>query len=205
MNGTLKLNASLRNRLIGKFRIRRCSLIGTEARCSERCLKDDLAVDRKRLFAHVSQTQSHFFRMDQFEIVSIRIGAAAKDLSFIRELERRVVREAWTELQKLSLFLAVTLDHPFHLRTRPYKAHLAKEDIKKLRKLIQLILAKKSPHLRDPGIIIGRGGWPLVRSHDHRAELQQQERSSNTPCASAAVYHWPRTIQREKQSVRKHH
>src|SRR6266550_3445597 len=66
-----------------------------------------------------SQTESHFFRMDFFKVVLVRISAASQNLSLIEKPYRCIVGNARPRIEDGPLFLRVHLHSPRDLRSWP--------------------------------------------------------------------------------------
>src|SRR5262245_25851015 len=102
--------------------------------------------------AHIEEPEAALPRSNELVIALIRIGRVFQDLTFIREDDRRKVRDPRTFVQKMPLFGSVLCNILRHLRARPDETHVAFEHVPELRQFIELEPAYESTEDRYPSI-----------------------------------------------------
>lgn len=109
-------------------------------------------------------------------VVLLGVGGLLQKLVLVAVADGSHVSDAGTDIQDMQLFRGVEVDVLPNLWSGTYQAHVPDENVDELRQLVQLVLADVIAGTGHPRVMSADGDKSLlVRTHPHRAELEQAE------------------------------
>ena len=123
-------------------------------------------------------------------VVLLGVRGLLQKLVLVAVADGGHVGDTGTDIQDMQLLGSVEVDILPDLGPRTDQAHVPDENIDKLRKFVQLVLADEIAGAGHPRIMSADGDKPLfVRAHPHRAELEQAEVLIAAPYPDLTVEH----------------
>ena len=138
--------------------------------------EDDFKVFDERMVGNVLEVDAELVLHHYIAVVLLGVGGLLQKFVLVAVADGSHVSDAGTDIQDVHLFRGVEVDVLPNLWSGTDQAHVPDENVDELRQLVQLVLTDIIAGTGHPRVMSADGDKPLlVRTHPHRAELEQTE------------------------------
>ena len=136
--------------------------------------EDDFKVFDERVVGNVLEVDAELVLHHYVAVVLLGVGGLLQKFVLVAVADGGHVGDTGTDIQDALLFRGVEINVFPDLGPRTHQAHVPDENVDELREFIQLILTDIIAGTGNPRVMSADGDKPLlVRTHPHRAELEQ--------------------------------